>query len=112
VESVLPGEVRRLPAELAQVDALLDDPAFFALLEPFFDPRMGRPTTPMETYLRLMFLMFRYRLGYQSLCREVPDSITWRTAAASTPPKASASGSGTAYGPTIWSRSAPSPHKD
>jgi transposase, IS5 family len=69
VESVLPGEVRRLPAELAQVDALLDDPAFFALLEPFFDPRMGRPSTPMETYLRFMFLMFRYRLGYQSLCR-------------------------------------------
>ena len=28
-----------------------------------FDPRMGRPSTPMETYLRLMFLKFRYRLG-------------------------------------------------
>jgi transposase, IS5 family len=32
----------------------------------------------METYLRLMFLKFRYRLGYESLCREVSDSITWR----------------------------------
>ncbi len=32
----------------------------------------------METYLRLMFLKFRYRLGYESLCREVADSITWR----------------------------------
>jgi len=32
----------------------------------------------METYLRLMFLKFRYRLGYESLCREVTDSITWR----------------------------------
>ena len=39
---------------------------------------MGRPSTPMETYLRLMFLKFRYRLGYESLCREVSDSITWR----------------------------------
>ena len=29
-------------------------------------------------YLRLMFLKFRYRLGYESLCREVSDSITWR----------------------------------
>jgi hypothetical protein len=25
-----------------------------------------------------MFLKFRYRLGYESLCREVGDSITWR----------------------------------
>ena len=44
----------------------------------FFDLRMGRPCTPMETYLRLMFLKFRYRLGYEALCREVSDSITWR----------------------------------
>lgn len=45
---------------------------------PFFDPRVGRPSTPMEVYLRMMFLKFRYRLGYESLCREVSDSITWR----------------------------------
>ena len=32
----------------------------------------------METYLRLMFLKFRYRLGYESLCREVADSISWQ----------------------------------
>jgi transposase, IS5 family len=57
---------------------LLDDPVFFAPFVPFFDPRIGRPSTPMETYLRLMFLKFRYRLGYESLCREVSDSITWR----------------------------------
>ena len=25
-----------------------------------------------------MFLKFRYRLGFESLCREVSDSITWR----------------------------------
>src|SRR6201997_2823044 len=77
-ESILPEEVRRLPDELARVDALLDDPAFFTPFVPFFDLRMGRPSTPMETYLRLMFLKFRYRLGYESLCREVADSITWR----------------------------------
>jgi hypothetical protein len=29
-EAVLPEEVLRLPEELARVDALLDDPAFFA----------------------------------------------------------------------------------
>jgi IS5 family transposase len=77
-EAVLPEEVLRLPAELARVDALLDDPAFFAPFVPFFDPRLGRPSTPMEVYLRLMFLKFRYKLGYEGLCREVSDSITWR----------------------------------
>ena len=60
------------------MDALLDDPVFFAPFVPFFDPRLGRPSTPMEVYLRLMFLKFRYRLGYETLCREVSDSITWR----------------------------------
>src|SRR5215204_5891839 len=60
-EAVLPEEVLRLPEELARVDALLDDPVFFAPFVPFFDPRLGRPSTPMEVYLRLMFLKFRYR---------------------------------------------------
>ena len=77
-EAVLPEELRRLPEELARVDVLLDGPVFFAPLTPFFDPRIGRPSMPMETYLRLMFLKFRYRLGFESLCREVSDSITWR----------------------------------
>ena len=77
-ESLLPEEVLRLPAELARVDALLDDPAFFAPFAPHFDPLIGRPSTPVECYLRLMFLKFRYRLGYESLCAEVADSISWR----------------------------------
>ena len=77
-EAILPEDLRRLPVELARVDALLDDPVFFTPFVPFFDPRIGRPSTPMETYLRLMFLKFRYRLGFESLCREVSDSLTWR----------------------------------
>ena len=77
-EAILPEELRRLPVELSRVDVLLDDPVFFAPFASFFDPRQGRPSTPMETYLRLMFLKFRYRLGFESLCREVSDSITWR----------------------------------
>jgi IS5 family transposase len=77
-ESVLPPELLRLPAELARIDELLDDPVFFEPFVAFFDPRMGRPSTPMETYLRLMFLKFRYGFGFETLCREVSDSITWR----------------------------------
>src|ERR1700746_3622445 len=77
-ESRLPPELLRLPEELARVDALLDDPAFFAPFAPYFHPVLGRPSTPAEWYLRLMFLKFRYRLGYESLCAEVSDSISWR----------------------------------
>jgi IS5 family transposase len=61
-ESRLPPEVLRLPEELARVDALLDDPAFFAPFAPYFHPVLGRPSTPVECYLRLMFLKFRYRI--------------------------------------------------
>jgi transposase, IS5 family len=77
-ESLLPAELLRLPEELARVDALLDDPVFFAPFAPYFHPVLGRPSTPVECYLRLMFLKFRHRLGYESLCAEVGDSISWR----------------------------------
>jgi IS5 family transposase len=77
-DAILPSELLVLPAELGRVDALLDDPVFFAPFAAYFDARIGRPSIPMETYLRLMFLKFRYRLGYESLCREVADSISWQ----------------------------------
>lgn len=77
-DAILPPELLVLPVELGRVDALLDDPVFFAPFAVHFDARIGRPSIPMETYLRLMFLKFRYRLGYESLCREVSDSISWQ----------------------------------
>jgi transposase, IS5 family len=77
-DAILPSELLVLPTELARVDALLDDPVFFAPFAAYFDARIGRPSIPVETYLRLMFLKFRYRLGYESLCREVADSISWQ----------------------------------
>ena len=61
-ESLLPDEVLQLPEELARLDALLDDPVFFAPFACYFDPLIGRPCTPVECYLRLMFLKFRYRI--------------------------------------------------
>jgi IS5 family transposase len=77
-DSILPPEVLRLPAELARVDELLDDERFFVPFRAYFDLTFGRPSIPVETYLRLMFLKVRYRLGYESLCAEVSDSIGWR----------------------------------
>src|ERR671919_568755 len=77
-EAFLPEPCQGLPAELARVDALLDDPRFFEPFRAHFDPILGRPSIPIETYLRLMFLKFRHRLGYELLCREVADSISWQ----------------------------------
>ena len=77
-EAILPPQFSRLPPGLEQVDRLLDDPVFFEPFTPFFDPMIGRPSIPMETYLRMMFLRFRYRLGFETLCAEVTDSIAWR----------------------------------
>jgi IS5 family transposase len=79
-DTLLPEEVRKLPAELAIIDELLDDERF---LQPFIEKhptksKMGRPTYPIEKYLRLMVLKRKYNLGYESLIKEVGDSITWR----------------------------------
>ena len=77
-ESILPAPLLGMPAELTAVDRLLDDPRFFEPYRVFFHPVLGRPSIPIETYLRLMFLKYRYRLGFEPLCREVADSITWQ----------------------------------
>ena len=82
-EAILPEGCLGLPAELARVDTLLDNPAFLAPLASHFDPRIGRPSVPLDTYLQMMFLKFRYRLGYELVCREVADSISWQRFAAS-----------------------------
>jgi transposase, IS5 family len=77
-EAVLPEELRVLPPELAKVDGVLDDDRFFAPFRSRLASRVGRPTIPIESYLRLMYLKHRYGLGYETLCREVADSFTWR----------------------------------
>ena len=77
-EAILPEQCLGLPVGLAEVDRLLDDTRFFEPFRPFFDPTRGRPTIPMETFLRIMFLRFKYKLGYEALCREIADSLAWR----------------------------------
>ena len=77
-EAILPSEVLGLPAELTRVDRLLDDPVFIQPFRAHFHPRYGRPSIPIDTYLRLMFLKHRYGLGDELLCREVADSISWQ----------------------------------
>jgi IS5 family transposase len=77
-EAILPEMCLGMPAELEAVDRLLDDPALFEPFVAHFHAALGRPSLPIETYLRLMFLKYRYRLGFEPLCREVADSISWQ----------------------------------
>ena len=74
-ESRLPPEVLRLPDHLARVDALLDDPAFFA---PYFHPVIGAAVHADRVLSAADVLEVRYRLGFESLRAEVADSISWR----------------------------------
>ena len=83
-EAILPEGCLGLPAELARVDTLLDNPAFLAPLASHFDPRIGRPSVPLDTYLQMMFLKFRYRLGYELVtvpCVPVPERLKFVAAA-------------------------------
>jgi IS5 family transposase len=77
-EAVLPEELRELPPELAKVDELLDQDRFLAPFRSRLTATTGRPTIPIETYLRLAYLKHRHDLGWETLCREVSDSFTWR----------------------------------
>jgi transposase, IS5 family len=80
-DEVLPGEVRELPGDLAALDVLLRDRA---LLQPIAaDWRaqavsQGRPSIPIEVYVRLMVIKQRTGWGYESLMREVSDSLHLR----------------------------------
>lgn len=62
-DAILPQELLALPEQLAKIDALLDDERFFAPFRAHFHPAEGRPSIPIETYLRLMFLKHRLRSG-------------------------------------------------
>jgi Transposase domain (DUF772) len=77
-DALLPEEGKRLRVELVAVDGYLDDERFIAPWRALFAARLGRPLIPIDTLLRLLYLKHRYQLGYESLCREVADSISWR----------------------------------
>jgi len=80
-DEVLPGEVRELPSDLAALDVLLGDPGLLAPIESGWREEAvsrGRPSIPMETYVRLMVVKQRTGWGYETLVREVSDSLHLR----------------------------------
>lgn len=86
-DEILPAEVKALPDELARLDELLADSALLAPIAvrwerelseaARFAPR-GRPSIAMESYVRLMVIKHRSGWGYETLMREVSDSIHLR----------------------------------
>ncbi len=86
-DEILPEEVRVLPNDLARLDDLLMDPVLLAPIAARWErltaeagsvPGRGRPTIPMDTYVRLMILKHRCGYGYETLMREVSDSLHLR----------------------------------
>jgi IS5 family transposase len=67
-----------LDEELQQVDTLLSDVSFLQPFEEVFSPTMGRPGTPVEVYLRMMYLKFRWGLSYEEVEQEVRERLPWR----------------------------------
>jgi transposase, IS5 family len=86
-DEILPAEVKAPPEDLAGLDELLSDRALLApiavrwerlLAEAGSVPGVGRPTIAMETYVRLMIVKHRCGWGYETLMREVSDSLHLR----------------------------------
>ena len=86
-DEILPVEVKALPADLQALDALLTDAELLSpiavrwerlLAEAGRQAGRGRPTIAMETYVRLMIVKHRSGWGYETLMREVSDSIHLR----------------------------------
>jgi transposase, IS5 family len=80
-DEALPIEVRELPDDLAALDRLLSDPAVLVPVERAWDQAArghGRPTIPIERFVRLMVIKQRTGWGYETLAREVSDSLHLR----------------------------------
>jgi transposase, IS5 family len=78
----LPVEVAELPADLAALDRLLEDPALLAPITAAWAAEhrdRGRPSMAMDRLVRLMIVKARSGgWGYETLVREVSDSLHLR----------------------------------
>jgi IS5 family transposase len=87
-DELLPVEARELPEDLGRIDALLSDPGLLAPIRAHWQAEAdvsgrsavghGRPTIAMGSYVRLMVIKQRTGWGYETLVREVSDSLHLR----------------------------------
>jgi transposase, IS5 family len=88
LEALLPAGFAVLPAELLAVDSLLAQGEVYDSVRALWreqDAKLGtsaltegRPTIPIETFVRMMVVKARTGWGYQRLVREVGDSLHLR----------------------------------
>lgn len=80
-DEVLPVEVRELPDELARLDRVLSDSLLLFPIAQMWEEgarERGRPSISMATFVRLMVVKQRTGWGYETLVREVSDSLHLR----------------------------------
>ena len=77
-EGFLDPSLFELNDELINVDELLQNRSFLKPFEDKFHETMGRPGTPVDTYLRMMYLKFRWGLSYEEVECEVRERLPWR----------------------------------
>ena len=80
-DEVLPAEARELPDDLARLDRVLADPAWLVPVERAWQRSArdrGRPSIAIATFVRLMVVKQRTGWGYETLVREVSDSLHLR----------------------------------
>ena len=80
-DEVLPVEVRELPDDLARLDRVLSDELLlFPIAQAWAQGarERGRPSISIATFVRLMVIKQRTGWGYETLVREVSDSLHLR----------------------------------
>jgi transposase, IS5 family len=80
-DEVLPIEVRELPDDLARLDRVLaDEMLLWPIAKAWQDTarERGRPSIAIATFVRLMVVKQRTGWGYETLVREVSDSLHLR----------------------------------
>jgi IS5 family transposase len=80
-DEVLPASVRELPEDLARLDRVLSDPELLAPIAADWEDsarRRGRPSIAIASFVRLMVVKQRTGWGYETLMREVSDSLHLR----------------------------------
>ena len=80
-DEVLPVGVRELPADLARLDRVLCDPVLLEPISVAWEQSArgrGRPSISMASFVRLMIIKQRTGWGYETLVREVSDSLHLR----------------------------------
>jgi transposase, IS5 family len=77
-EGFLDPSLYELNDELKEIDELLQNRSFLKPFEDTFHESMGRPATVVDTYIRMMYLKFRWGLSYEEVEAEVRERLPWR----------------------------------